>query len=113
MKIPYRWIREFVETGLTSRQAADRLINAGIEVASVTPLAPPDLRGVVAGPLPRPFPREEWLGDHANCLRKRRSFSKNSRISSTPYLSMAIRSMPMPNAHPVTSSGSYPTFRST
>jgi phenylalanyl-tRNA synthetase beta chain len=49
MKIPYRWIREFVETGLTSRQAADRLINAGIEVASVPPLAPPDLRGVVVG----------------------------------------------------------------
>ena len=43
---------------------------------------------------------------HANCLRKRRSFSKKRRMSSTPYLSMATRSMPMPNAHPVTSSGS-------
>ena len=48
MKIPYRWIGEFVELGLDAARAADRLINAGIEVASVTPLAP-DFRGVVVG----------------------------------------------------------------
>ena len=54
------------------------------------------------------------VGDfHANCSRKRRSFSKKRRMSSTPYLSMATRSMPMPKAHPVTSSGSYPTLRKT
>jgi phenylalanyl-tRNA synthetase beta chain len=49
MKIPYRWIREFVDLDLTAEQAADRLINAGVEVASVSPLAPPDLAGVVVG----------------------------------------------------------------
>src|SRR3989304_5440995 len=43
---------------------------------------------------------------HANWVRKRRSFSKKRRMSSMPYLSMAIRSTPMPKAHPVTSSGS-------
>ena len=43
MKIPYDWIREFVDLDLTPEQAADRLVNAGIEVASVTPLAPPEL----------------------------------------------------------------------
>ncbi len=43
---------------------------------------------------------------HANWLKKRRSFSKNSRMSSTPYFSIAMRSMPMPKAQPVTSSGS-------
>ena len=48
MKIPYAWIREFVDLQLTAAQAADRLVNAGIEVASVTPLAP-DCKGVVVG----------------------------------------------------------------
>ena len=48
MKIPYSWVREFVDLKLTAEQAAERLVNAGIEVASVTPLAP-DLKGVVVG----------------------------------------------------------------
>src|SRR5687768_2257548 len=48
MKIPYGWIREFVDLDLTAEAAADRLINAGVEVASVTRLAP-DVRGVVIG----------------------------------------------------------------
>ena len=48
MKIPYSWVREFVGLKLTAEQAADRLVNAGIEVASVTPLAA-DLKGVVVG----------------------------------------------------------------
>ena len=45
-------------------------------------------------------------GSTANCCRKRRSLSKKSRMSSMPYFSMATRSTPMPNAQPVTSSGS-------
>ena len=49
MKIPYGWIREFVDLDLGPAEAADRLVNAGIEVASVTPLAPPGLAGVVVG----------------------------------------------------------------
>src|SRR5437016_2116324 len=48
MKIPYGWVREFVDTTLTAAQAAEKLVNAGIEVASVTPLAP-NVRGVVIG----------------------------------------------------------------
>src|SRR5262245_62653554 len=48
MKIPYGWVREFVDVRLTAAQAAERLVNAGIEVAAVTPLAP-DLKGVVVG----------------------------------------------------------------
>jgi len=48
MKISYRWLREFVETDLPPREIADRLINAGIEVASVTPVAE-GLSGVVVG----------------------------------------------------------------
>ena len=47
------------------------------------------------------------VGDlHQNCSRKRRSFSKKSRRSGMPCLSIAIRSMPMPNAKPCTRSGS-------
>ena len=43
---------------------------------------------------------------HPNCSRKRRSFSKYSRRSGMPCLSIAIRSMPIPKAKPCTFSGS-------
>ena len=49
MRIPYGWVREFVDLKLSPQDAADRLVNAGIEVASVTPLAPVGLRGAVIG----------------------------------------------------------------
>ena len=50
---------------------------------------------------------EPLQGDpHQNCSRKRMSFSNNTRRSGTPCLSMAIRSIPMPNAKPWTRSGS-------
>jgi phenylalanyl-tRNA synthetase beta chain len=48
MRIPYGWVREMVDVTLSAEDAADRLVNAGLEVASVTPIAP-DLRGVVVG----------------------------------------------------------------
>jgi phenylalanyl-tRNA synthetase beta chain len=48
MKISYRWLQEFVETDLTPRDIAERLINAGIEVASITPVVE-GLSGVVVG----------------------------------------------------------------
>ena len=48
MKISYRWLREFVETDLPPAAIADRLVNAGIEVASVQPLVE-GLSGVVVG----------------------------------------------------------------
>ncbi|PYO35093.1 MAG: phenylalanine--tRNA ligase subunit beta [Candidatus Rokuibacteriota bacterium] len=46
MKISYRWLKEFVETELTPREIADRLVNAGIEVAAITPVVE-GLSGVV------------------------------------------------------------------
>jgi len=49
MKISYNWVREFVELSLSPEGAADRLVNAGIEVASVTRVAPVGLTGVVVG----------------------------------------------------------------
>ena len=49
MRIPYRWVKEFADLELSATEAADRLVNAGIEVASVTALAPAGLAGVVVG----------------------------------------------------------------
>jgi phenylalanyl-tRNA synthetase beta chain len=49
VKIPYGWIREFTELALSPEDAADRLVNAGIEVASVTRVASAALSGVVVG----------------------------------------------------------------
>ena len=43
---------------------------------------------------------------HRNCSSTRTSFSKNLRRSGTPCFSIAIRSIPIPNAKPWTRSGS-------
>ncbi|HMB33435.1 MAG TPA: phenylalanine--tRNA ligase subunit beta [Methylomirabilota bacterium] len=48
MKVSYRWLREFVETDLPPAVVADRLVNAGIEVAALQPLVE-GLSGVVIG----------------------------------------------------------------
>ena len=48
MKISYRWAHEFVETDLPPAAVADRLVNAGIEVASAQPVVE-GLSGVVVG----------------------------------------------------------------
>jgi phenylalanyl-tRNA synthetase beta chain len=46
MKIPYRWLREFVETEAEPKEVAERLTMAGIEVASLAAAAP-ELQGVL------------------------------------------------------------------
>jgi phenylalanyl-tRNA synthetase beta chain len=38
MKVSYRWLSEYVQTDLAAAEIAERLVNAGIEVASVTPV---------------------------------------------------------------------------
>ena len=48
MKISHRWLLEFVETDLPPAAIADRLINAGIEVPSISTLVE-GLSGVVVG----------------------------------------------------------------
>ena len=48
MKLSWRWIKECVETPLSVSAAAERLIAGGLEVASVTPVAPA-MSGVVVG----------------------------------------------------------------
>src|SRR3990167_7571959 len=48
MKISYRWLKEYVATDLSPKDVADRLTNAGIEVAEAAPLVS-GLSGVVVG----------------------------------------------------------------
>jgi phenylalanyl-tRNA synthetase beta chain len=64
MRIPYRWLTEFVETDASAARAAERLVMAGIEVASLTEVAP-GLRGVVIGEVleVRPHPGGGTLTD--------------------------------------------------
>src|SRR5947208_15962767 len=87
MKIPYRWVKEFTDLALSAADAADRLVNAGIEVASVTPLAPAGLAGVVVGEIEA---IERELGDsHGHrllpCRRStgRQRFAVNWRAPNT------------------------------
>jgi phenylalanyl-tRNA synthetase beta chain len=61
VKVPYRWIREFVDLALTPEQAADRLVNAGVEVASLTAIAP-DVKGVVVAEIEDAEPVGESRG---------------------------------------------------
>jgi phenylalanyl-tRNA synthetase beta chain len=48
MKISAAWLREWVSPKLDTSALAERLTDAGLEVASVTPVAPP-LKGVLVG----------------------------------------------------------------
>jgi phenylalanyl-tRNA synthetase beta chain len=48
VKISCRWLKEFVDTDLGPREIADRLVNAGVEVASIAPVVE-GLSGVVVG----------------------------------------------------------------
>jgi phenylalanyl-tRNA synthetase beta chain len=79
VRIPYGWIREHVELSLSAADAADRLVNAGIEVASVTRLAPPGLAGVVVGEI---VAIERELGEsHGHRLRLCRVSTGRDRFS--------------------------------
>src|SRR5207253_9408382 len=50
---------------------------------------------------------------HQNCLSTRRSPSQSARMSGMSWRSCAVRSRPQPNAKPLHSSGSSPTFSNT
>ncbi|MHB8715327.1 MAG: phenylalanine--tRNA ligase subunit beta [Sulfuricaulis sp.] len=47
MKISEKWLREWISPGLTTRELADRLTMAGLEVGALQPVAPPLDRVVV------------------------------------------------------------------
>ncbi len=48
MKVPYRWLSEFVPVAATAEALAGQLTEAGLEVESVSPVAPP-FSGVIVG----------------------------------------------------------------
>ena len=90
------------------RQPAAKLVDVGLEGDELgepteRQLHDKDLAGVLAAELPA---AEDLATNDGNCPRKRRSFSKNSRMSSTPSLSSAWRSTPIPKAKPWYSAGS-------
>lgn len=62
MKLSEKWLREWVNPRLTTKQLAERLTMAGVEVAVLEPVAPP-LDGVVAGEIlsVTPHPNAERL----------------------------------------------------
>src|SRR5205823_8230083 len=86
---------------VTNARAVDPLDLGAAHVQRVGQLRGAERRVAV---LAQPCDRDP----HANCPRRRTSFSKNMRRSGTPWRRNAIRSMPMPNAKPCTRSGSYP-----
>jgi phenylalanyl-tRNA synthetase beta chain len=61
MKVPYRWLSEFVDTEAAARDVAERLTMAGIEVASVAP-AGADLAGVVVAEVTAVAPHSAGRG---------------------------------------------------
>ena len=64
-------------------------------------------RDLLERPVERDVLAQPAGGDlHQNCARTRRSFSQKARRSGSPCRSIAIRSMPSPNANPDHSSGS-------
>jgi phenylalanyl-tRNA synthetase beta chain len=58
MKISEQWLREWVAAKLDVRTLAERLTLAGLEVGSVTPVAPP-LEGIVVGEILEVMPHPE------------------------------------------------------
>src|SRR5262249_10726523 len=92
-----------------------------VDLRDATALDPLDLGGGDAEPLgkfrerhvDRDVVAQPADGDPQNCLSTRRSGDQSGRISSMPYRSCAERSRPQPNAKPLHSSGSGPTFSHT
>ena len=48
MKITYQWLKEFAEVSATPAELARQLTMSGLEVESLTPVAPP-FSGVIVG----------------------------------------------------------------
>ncbi|MEZ5077919.1 MAG: phenylalanine--tRNA ligase subunit beta [Solirubrobacterales bacterium] len=49
MKVPYSWLREYCDPGMSPRELADRLVMTGTEVERVTVAGPPAAEGFVVG----------------------------------------------------------------
>jgi len=49
MKVPYSWLREYCDPGMSPEELADRLVMTGTEVERVTVAGPPAAEGFVVG----------------------------------------------------------------
>jgi hypothetical protein len=76
--------------GITTGPVSVAEIPGDVRFKGIKAAMAPGERGAAAG-----------HGRAQNWRRNRRSFSKKRRMSSTPYFSMAMRSMPRPKAKPV------------
>ena len=92
MKVLYNWVKEFVALTIPPEEAADRLVNAGVEVASVTPVAPAGLRGVVIGEI-EAIERElgESHGHRLVLCRVRTDRDRFSVVCGAPNTAVGVR----------------------
>ncbi|MGB7685149.1 MAG: hypothetical protein WBL45_05130, partial [Solirubrobacterales bacterium] len=49
MRVPYSWLREYCDPGLSPEELAERLVMTGTEVERVTTVGPPQPDGFVVG----------------------------------------------------------------
>ncbi len=49
MKVPYSWLREYCDPGISAEELADRLVMTGTEVERVTVVGPPSAENFVVG----------------------------------------------------------------
>lgn len=81
MKISFRWLCEWVDTGLDAGEAAERFTLAGLEVDSVEPVAPP-LDGVVVGEIIAVEPHPD--ADRLNVCRVRGDSEERTIVCGAP-----------------------------
>jgi phenylalanyl-tRNA synthetase beta chain len=91
MKLSWRWILEFLQTDLTPQQAADRLVNGGVEVGSVERLAP-GVEGVVVGEV-EAVERDlgEYRGHHLRLVRVSTGRERFSVLCGAPNCVAGVR----------------------
>ncbi|MBI3630681.1 MAG: phenylalanine--tRNA ligase subunit beta [Candidatus Rokubacteria bacterium] len=91
MKLSWRWILEFLQTDLTPPQAADRLVNGGVEVGSFERLAP-GVEGVVVGEV-EAVERDlgEYRGHHLRLVRVSTGRERFSVLCGAPNCVAGVR----------------------
>ncbi len=112
MKISYRWLKEFVETELSPREIADWLVNAGIEVAAISPVVE-GLSGVVIAEI-EAIERDLGLtpaGHHNRLCRVRLPDRTFSVICGAPNAAAGLRTAFAPPGATLPASGAVKAVR--
>src|SRR5213594_261135 len=112
MKISSRWLKEFVETELSPREIADWLVNAGIEVAAISPVVE-GLSGVVIAEI-EAIERDLGLtpaGHHNRLCRVRLPDRTFSVICGAPNAAAGLRTAFAPPGATLPASGAVKAVR--